>query len=100
MIEVVGGVVVMIAWAGFVLWGLTEMVFAEARGNHQHTSPVLCLIAGAALGAGVVLFFKHEVFPHDTFGLASVLLLAAGFCIWVWGYSIRHPGAFRGPHAR
>jgi len=49
------------------------------------------------LGAGIVLFFKHEVLPHDTFGLAFLLLLVAGFCIWVWGCAIRHPNWFRGP---
>jgi len=97
MIEIVGGIIVMVVGAGCVLWGLTEMVLAEAKGNRQHSSPILCLIVGVALGAGAVLFFKNEVFPHDTFGLAFVLLIAAGFCIWVWGYSIRHPGSFRIP---
>jgi hypothetical protein len=95
MIEIVGGIIIAVAWVGFVLWGLVEMAFAEARGNHQHSSPMLCLIVGVALGAGMVLFFKHELFPRDTFGAAFVLLLVAGFFIWVGGYSIRHPHAFR-----
>ncbi len=97
MIEIVGGIIVMVVWAGFVLRGLAEMVLAEAKGNHKHSSPVLCLIVGVAFGAGAVFFFKHRVLPYDTTGLAAVLLIVAGFVIWVCGYSIRHPRAFRGP---
>jgi hypothetical protein len=97
MIEIVGGIIVMLIWAGFVLWGLAEMVLAEAKGNHKHTSPVLCLVVGVALGAGAILFFKRQVLPYDTLGLAFVLLIVAGFVIWVCGYTIRHPRAFRGP---
>jgi len=55
------------------------------------------LIVGAALGAGVPLFFKGLVLHHDTIGLGAVLLIVAGFCIWAWGCSIRHPNWFRGP---
>lgn len=61
MIEIVVGIIGMVAWVGFVLWGLVEMAFAEARGNHQHNSPILCLIVGVALGAGMVLFFQTRV---------------------------------------
>jgi hypothetical protein len=55
------------------------MVLAEAKGNQKHSSPVLCLIVGVALGVGAVLFFKNEVSPYDTFGLAFVLLITWEF---------------------
>ncbi len=92
MTEIVGGIIVMVVWAGFILWGLAEMVFAEAKGNHRYSSPLLCLIVGVALGAGAVLFFKHQVLPYDTFGLAFLLLMGAGLVIWACGYSIRRQG--------
>jgi hypothetical protein len=63
MIEIVGGITIMVGWTGFVLWGLVEMAFAEARGNHQHSSPILCLIVGVALGAGMVTVFQTRVVP-------------------------------------
>ena len=98
MIEVVGGLILGIAWAGFVFWGLAEMALAEATGNHQYGSPLLYLTVGAALGAGVPLFFPGLVLHYDTTGLGALLMIAAAFCIWVGGCSIRHPHWFRGPH--
>jgi len=39
VIEIVG-IMVMLIWAGFVFWGLAEMVLAEALGKRQYGSPL------------------------------------------------------------
>jgi hypothetical protein len=89
--EIVLGLGLLLAWATFLVWGLAEMAIAEWKGNCHYGSPLLNLIAGAALGAGVVLGLKLELRDLDMFGAAMVLAIASVYWIFVCGYSIRHP---------